>query len=288
MINHQTPGTIVTQNQPIESNIDIPKPDNKKIWIIILVFLIFILLTTFLLFFYINSKETNFSSENRISPTPIIPSESVVMSITPLPTITLEILPTAKASYTANLSTYTNDKLGFKILYPEGWSQNEEYGNDDYILRQEWKWLNLSHLPSDIYSQITLYHNDNALRPDVLDSINVRVYQNPNNLTLYNFFKGYRGLSGPEKKKDNPNDTFYSEEVIKKGINVVINDLSMTIVPDRSYSDLSNAKTRTYYLTIRNEIYEISFNYLSFEKSTPEKVEQLIQQIINSFSINSI
>jgi len=202
----------------------------------------------------------------------------------PPTSIILDIPPT-NGPVTIDFTSYTNSVLNFTIQHPRDWELKERYEVDTYEEKKTWGWRTISHLPSDRYSEIIFSDpKNNNITSDVLDEIKVIIYQNPQRLNLQDYFKGYY-MGGMGVVGDNPNDTSYSSLILKDGRSEQVGKYDSVMIPDRSWSDMANAKTRIYFLSHDNKIYVLEFSYKSFLNIIPKEVEDQIQQIIINFSL---
>ncbi len=157
----------------------------------------------------------------------------------------------------SELEVYKNDKLGIEISHPAEWGINEQFDVNLYEERRIWT-ENPVRFNHDFYSIVRFYPLSQSSYYGIND-LSVKVYPNPNNLSLFDFFKGrFEPLGEP---KYFPEDTFMSR-LINQGEIVSFGKYRGKAVRDMSYSDVGNQIHRKIYLTHGSKIYEVSLGYI--------------------------
>lgn len=284
---------IISKPEMDQISSQVPVPPRKS-WFRIFLIIIPILFFVLVIIAWTQIRKNQFQDKNQssivtVTSTPfpsstIFPTNTPLSTNTPTPSITSTptLIPTNEPIL---LIPYENKELGFIISYPKGWKIDEKYNIDDYGIYKNWD--ENVHYPWYKYSQI--YFNSTSSNNIELGidsfSITIKIYQNPKNLTLYNFFKGVQ--FGMEYE---PNSTMFSE-MIEQANNEKIAGVDAKLIHDQGYSDIRNAISRIYLVQMNRKIYEINFDYwynpsvLKYSDLPPVKLNSLMKEIMDSFSI---
>lgn len=239
-------------------------------------YLLIVLLTILIVLLF--SLALFFSQRDNISKTP------TVISVT-----TTKPKEVEKKEDNIEYLLYSSEKLGLEIPYPESWGIREDFDVDNYESRKDWV-KNATIFSHDKYSKVDFYSDSENRRYDVINDFSVFVYQNPDELLLDEFFKGYTeyfDVSGVGT--DYPEDTNTSE-AIKNGIKSKFGSYDCIIVPDKPYSDVGNYFSRKIYIKNKDKIFSLWFGhfvtlYLDSDFVSPKEVDDFIKIISDGFVI---
>lgn len=194
-------------------------------------------------------------------------------SITSSPTNQTDGVLITDADFT-KLSIYKSQALGFEISYPTQWKTSEK-NVDEYDERKTYI-PNATRFPHDKYSLASMGARLSELTPGI-NSLMVVVYPNPNNLSLYDYFKGRTEFLG--EQADYPNDIGHSEQ-IKSGRAVKFSGYDGMLLADASYSDMGFVRDRVIYIPMTNKIYSVKIEYITGEgfNVNPEQKDNIVDK----------
>jgi hypothetical protein len=189
-----------------------------------------------------------------------------IPSVPPKPLV--KISPDANAPTQITWTRYTDKKNGFSVAYPDYWNQRQEYNADAYIHRSnQYGDIKAFHLPSDLYDLISLASPYSIDKEKDISGVSIYMYNNPNKLTLTDFFRGMRTTFGEDPADDSLQEITFSQSIQKAPIETIGN-FNWKELPLMKYGDINNAKNSNYITLSKDHTKIIRFDFAYWVKNS--------------------
>ncbi len=195
-------------------------------------------------------------------------TQRVLPSLPPKPLV--KISPDANPPTQIIWTSYTDKKTNLTVSYPDYWTQRQEYNADAYIQRSnQYGNMKALHLPSDSYDMISLASPYSIDKEKDISGVSIYMYNNPNKLTLTDFFRGMRTTFGEDPADDSLQEITFSQS-IQKAPTENIGNFNWKELPLMTYGDITNAKNGNYITLSKDHTKIIRFDFSYWIKNSTQ------------------